>query len=95
MKGRSYVYGTVRERPRGVIYAVRVQNEIVDLNEIDHIAARMREKVEARGEIAADVVVVQGDRKESLRLFGTPYAVGRVRTAMFNAAITWMPIALD
>lgn len=95
MKQRRYVYGTVRERPRGAIFAIRVQNEMVDLNEIDHIAARMREKVEARGEIAAEIVVVQGDRKETLRLFGAPYAVGRVRTAMFNAAITWMPIELD
>jgi hypothetical protein len=68
---------------------------LAGLSEIDQIAARMREKVEARGESAADVVVLQGDRKETLRLFGTPYAVGRVRTAMFNAAITWIPIDLD
>jgi hypothetical protein len=93
---RSYVYGTVRDRPRGsAIFAIRIQGDLAGLSEIDQIAARMREKVEARGESAADIVVLQGDRKETLRLFGTPYAVGRVRTAMFNAAITWMPIDLD
>lgn len=92
---RSYVYGTVREQPRGAIFAIRVHDEILDFDEIDRIAECMREKVEARGEIAADVVVVLGDRKETLRLYGTPYSVGRVRAAMFNAAINWIPIALD
>ena len=53
------------------------------------------EKIEARGEIAADVVVVEGARKETLRLFGTPYAVNRVRAALFNAAVSWTQIELD
>jgi hypothetical protein len=30
-----------------------------------------------------------------LRLCGAPYSVGRVRAAMFNAAISWQPIELD
>ena len=55
----------------------------------------MREKMLARGESAADVVVVQGEAKETLRLYGAPYAVTRVRAAMFNAAISWPPIELD
>ena len=55
----------------------------------------MREKLEARGEIAGDVVVVQGDRKETLRVYGTPYSVTRVRAAMFNAALNWMAIEID
>jgi hypothetical protein len=37
----------------------------------------------------------QGDRKETLALFGAPYAVNLVRAAMFNAAIRWMPIEFD
>jgi hypothetical protein len=37
-------------------------------------------------------VVVQGEGKETLRLFGIPYSVTRVRAAMFNAAVTWTPI---
>jgi hypothetical protein len=41
------------------------------------------------------VVVVKGDSKETLRLHGTPHYVGRVRAAMFNAAINWRPIELD
>jgi len=88
-------YGTVRESPRTAIYVVRVKDEVIDAHEADDIAERMREKIAARGEIVADVVVVQGDRKETLRLYGSPYSVGRVRAAMFNAAISWMPIELE
>jgi hypothetical protein len=40
-------------------------------------------------------VVVQGDTRETFRLFGIPYSVGRVRSAMFNAAVNWTPIDLD
>ena len=93
--GHSYVYGTVRDSPRSAIYALRVQDDLLELDEIDQLAARMRERIEARGDFAADVVVVQGRSKETLRLFGAPHSVNRVRTAMFNAAITWTPIALD
>jgi hypothetical protein len=92
---RRYLYAKVQGSARSTIYAVRVQDEILDLDEIDQLAARMREKVEARGEFAADVVVVQGGSKETLALYGVPYSVARVRTAMFNAAIRWMPIAFD
>lgn len=88
-------YGTVRESRRTVIYVVRVHDEILDTPEIDEIAERMHEKLAARGEITADVVVVQGERKETLRLSGSPYSVGRVRAAMFNAALSWKPLALD
>ena len=55
----------------------------------------MREKMLERGESAADVVVVEGEAKETLRLHGAPHAVARVRAAMFNAAISWTPIELD
>jgi hypothetical protein len=44
---------------------------------------------------SADVVLVQGGAKQTLRLFGTPYSVNRVRAAMFSAAIRWTPIELD
>ena len=91
---RSYVYGTVRDTPRTPIYAVRVTAGVIDPIEAEEIAERMREKIQSRGEFAADVVVVQGDSKETLRLRGTPHSVGRVRAAMFNAAISWRPIEL-
>jgi hypothetical protein len=55
----------------------------------------MRDKIESRGEFVADVVVVQGNTKETLRLFGMPHSVNRVRAAMFNAAIRWTTIQLD
>lgn len=87
-------YGTVRETPRRVIHVVRVHDTILTRLEIDQLAGQMRERLLARGEAAADVVVVQGDSKETLRLFGLPYSVGRVRAAMFNAQISWSPIDL-
>jgi 2-methylcitrate dehydratase PrpD len=38
--------------------------------------------------------VVQGQGKNTLRLFGTPYSVSRVRAAMFNAAVSRTPLDL-
>jgi hypothetical protein len=92
---RSYVFGTVRDTRRNAIYVIRVKDDVIDPIEADEIAERMREKIQSRGDFAADVVVVQGEAKETLRLYGAPYAVARVRSAMFNAAISWQPIALD
>jgi hypothetical protein len=92
---RSFVYGTVRETHRTAIYVIRAKGDTLDFIEVDEIAERLREKMLSRGEVATDVVVVQGDSKETLRLHGTPYSVGRVRAAMFNAAISWRPIDLD
>jgi hypothetical protein len=40
-------------------------------------------------------VLVQGDSKEDLRLFGESHAVARVRAALFNAAVSWSPLQLD
>lgn len=91
----TYSYGTVRDSKRTAIYAVRVHDRLLDPAEVDQVAARMREKIEARGELSADVVVVQGDAKETLHLSGTPYSVSRVRAAMFSAAIRWMPVEFD
>jgi len=88
-------YGTVRESQRQAIHVVRVLDEVLGLPELDEIAARMRERLQNRGELTADVVIVHGNSKETLRLFGIPYSVSRVRTAMFNAAVRWSPIELD
>jgi hypothetical protein len=88
-------HGIVRESPRQVIYALRVHDTILELHEVDDLAARMRERLAHRGDGSADVVVVQGGDKNSLRLFGTPYSVNKVRAAMFSAAISWTPIELD
>ena len=92
---RSYVYGTVRETRRTAIYVIRVESGRLDPIEAGDIAERMRDKMLSRGEVATEVVVVEGAAKETLRLHGAPYAVSRVRTAMFNAAISWQPIELD
>jgi hypothetical protein len=82
----------VQESRRRVTYAVRVEDAIVSREEIDEIATRMRERLDARGEVSAEVVVVQGSAQETLRLFGSPYSVSLVRAAMFNAAISWRPL---
>ena len=51
-------YGTVRETPRTAIYVVRVNEAFIEFEEADTIAARMRDRLALRGEVAADVVVV-------------------------------------
>jgi hypothetical protein len=90
------IYGTVLDRPRKVIHVLRILGEILDVGEIDEIADRMRERMlRKRGEQAADVVVVQGTTRETMRLFGDAYAVGKVRAALFNAAMNWSPLTLD
>ena len=88
-------YGTVRESPRRAIHVLRVEDAILEPFEIDELAERMRERLHSRGDIVAEVVVVQGHSKHTLRLFGSPYSVARVRDAMFNAAISWQPIDLE
>ena len=57
------VYGIVRESQRRVIHVVRVQDKILGPYELDDIAERMREKLASRGELTAEVVVVQGASK--------------------------------
>ena len=89
-------YGIVADRPRRIIHAVRVADDIPDMHEIDDIAAKMRERMLSKhGEQAANVVVIGGHSKETLRLFGDANAVARVRAAMFNAAIRWSAIDLE
>jgi hypothetical protein len=90
-----FSYGTVRESHRRAIFVVRIEDALLELHEIAEVAERMREKLATRGEITAEVVVVQGDRKETFRLYGSSYSVARVRTAMFNAAVSWATIELD
>jgi hypothetical protein len=90
------VYGTVREHPRKVIHVVRVLDELLEDEELEEIADHVRERALTKdGEQDAAVVVVQGDSKETLRLYGEAYAVTRVRAAMFNAAIRWRAMAFD
>jgi hypothetical protein len=90
------LHGAVQDRPRKIIHVVRVVDRFLAPEEIDDLAESMRERALSRyGDQAADVVVVQGDTKETLRLSGEPHCVRRVRAAMFNAELTWSPIELD
>jgi hypothetical protein len=47
------------------------------------------------GEQMPNVVIIVGNSRETLRLFGETHAVGLVRTALFNAALSWSPLQLD
>ena len=85
----QFVYCTVRELKHRVIYVVRVQDEILESFELESIAELMRDKLAARGELMAEVVTMQGTSRETLRLSGSPYSVSLVRTALFNAAVSW------
>jgi translation initiation factor 1 (eIF-1/SUI1) len=89
-----FSYGAVKESQRRAIFVVRAEDAVLSLEDIEDIAERMREKLASRGELAADVVVVQGNSKETLQLHGNSFSVSRVRAAMFNAALNWMPIEL-
>lgn len=90
------VYGTVLEGSHQVIHVLRVLDEILEYREIDEIAHKMRDRMLSKhGAQAAAIVVIQGNSKETLRLFGDSYEVSRVRAAMFNAALNFAPIELD
>src|SRR5262245_20919581 len=84
--------GTVQESRRQVTYVVRVQDGILPRSTINKIVERMRARLDARGEISAEVVVAQGFSKSTLRLFGSPYSVWLVRAAMLKEAVGWLPL---
>lgn len=88
-------YGTVPDTARNAIYVVRVDGAILASWETDELADRVRERMRARGESVADVVVMQGDSRETFQLLGIPYSVRKVRTALFHAAVDWIPLRLD
>ena len=88
-------YAVVRDAPRKVIYAVRVHDDIIGYPETHDIVERMREHVLSKfGDQSAHVVVIVGNNRETLRLFGESYPVSRVRTAMFHASLSFSPIDL-
>ncbi len=92
----TFVHGVVQAQPRKVVHVVRVVDGVLSLAQVHEVAERMRQHALSRwGDQAADVVVVQGGSKETLRLFGDPHCVARVRAAMFNAAVSWTPIELE
>ena len=89
-------YGVFADSPRKVIYALRVHRDLMEYWEIHDIAELMRERMLSRfGDQAADVVVIVGTTRETLRFFGEPYSVSRVRTAMFHASLSFSPIDWD
>jgi hypothetical protein len=92
---RKMLYGTVLDRPRKVIHVVRV-DAILEFPEIDDIAEKMRAHILSRyGEQRPNIVIIHGNTRESLSLFGDPHAVTRVRAALFNVAVTFSPLKLE
>ena len=87
-------YGTVPDTSRSAIFVVRVEGAILESWETDDLAERFRERMRARGESVSDVVVMQGDTRETFQLLGLPYSVRKVRTALFGAAVNWTPLRL-
>ena len=87
--------GIIRESKRRAIYLVRVRDALLDPMEAADLAERILERVQSRGEMSADVVVMQGDSRETRRFFGHPYSVSLARAALFNAAVSWTPIDPD
>jgi hypothetical protein len=89
-------YGVVADSSRKVIYALRIHSDSVGYREVCDIAEQMRERMLSKfGTQAADVVVITGTTRETLRLFGEPYPVSRVRTAMFHASLSFSSIDWD
>ena len=91
-------YGVVSDpdSPRKVIYALRVPYDITEYREIHDIAEKMRERMLSKfGDQVANIVVIVGNARETLRLYGEPHATSRVRTAMFHASLLFSPIDLD
>jgi hypothetical protein len=92
---RKLLYGTVLDRPRKVIHVVRV-DAILEFPEIDDIAEKLRAHILSKyGEQRPNIVIVHGNSRESLRLFGDPHAVTRVRAALFNVAVAFSPLNLE
>jgi hypothetical protein len=93
---RKLLQGIVSDRGRHVIHVVRVVDDILNFPELDQIAEKMCARILAKhGEQTPNVVVVQGDTKETLRLFGESHAIAVVRAALFNAAVAWSPLEID
>jgi hypothetical protein len=96
MMMRKLVHGIIIDHPRQIIHVVRVIDEILEFSEFNDIAEKMRAYALSRhGEQTPNVVVIQGNTKENLRLFGDLHAVSRVRAALFNAEVSWSPLDLE
>lgn len=89
-------YGIVKYQPRKVIHVIRNVGEDLSPLEIDELIEAVQGRMLSRfGEQTATVVIVQGQTRETFRLFGDPHAVALVRTALFNAAVSWSPFNCD
>jgi hypothetical protein len=90
------LHGTVRDGPRQVIHVVRVVGKILEFPEVDDVMEKMRAHILSKsGEQDPNIVIVHGDRRETLRLVGETHAVTRVRAALFNVTVTFSPLRLE
>ena len=78
------VYGIVRESQRRVIHVVCVQDKILGPYELDDITERMREKLASRGELTAEVVVVQGASKDASPVGRSLFSIAGTRRVVMR-----------
>jgi hypothetical protein len=90
------LHGTVRDGPRQVIHVVLVVDKILEFPEVDNVVENVRAHILSKsGEQDPNIVIVHGDRRETLHLVGETHAVTRVRAALFNVAVTFSPLKLE
>jgi hypothetical protein len=88
------LHGTIADSPRRPIH-VLVVDKLLQFPEVSDIADKMRGHLLSKhGDQNPNVVVVHG-HSGNLHLVGESHAVARVRTALFNAAVTLTPLSLD
>jgi hypothetical protein len=89
-------YGKVVFQERKIIHVLRSIGNELAIWEVQEIGKKMEDRLLSRhGEQAPAVVIVQERTDKTPRLFGDPYAVSRVRDAMFvSSSIKWSSIDL-
>ena len=84
------------DHPREVIHVVRVVDAIPEFPEIDDIIEKLRAHILSKyGERRPNIVIIHGNSREALRLFGDSHAATRVRAALFNVAVTFSALKLE
>jgi len=87
-------YGSLPDKGWRSIYVVKIEGELLDDGQVAYLSEDMRGYLLSRGEPTAEIVVLQGLSRETLKLSGENYAVRQVREALFHAQISWTPISL-
>ena len=75
---------------------MRVVDSIPEFPEIDDIIEKLRAHILSKyGERRPNIVIIHGNSREALRLFGDSHAATRVRAALFNVCVTFSALKLE